>query len=1063
MAPRLQSIFGKHIWKIRVKDKDEDKIGPLAFPCECGGTDSGVDLVFVHGLRGSRVKTWSKADIFWPRDLLRDDLKMARVITWGYDADIANIFAPAGQKSLFGHANTLLRDLARHRSEITRPIVFICHSLGGLVVKEALISSASYDHSNRFPQLAMIYRSTVGVVFMGTPHRGSSLESYGEIVVKIAKLSGRRPNAQLLQTLRPNSHILEKLRNDFTTISNNMVVVCFYEELPTIKWGLIVPEASASYEGFNVSFDSIHADHEGMVKFSERVEGYEKIIGCIRDIIDAKVQKTKLVNKAVEARKDKILKTLEFPTIRVREEQIEEAHTETCSWVWDDRLTGTPSKPCDFISWLRSTEKFFWISGKAGCGKSTLMKYIYNHPKTRTELERSAWTNGKDLILLGCFIYERGGNDQKSREGMLRSILFQVLSKWRDLIPKVFSPWRFFDNPESELEILPGFLDWNSLSRMFVSLLTHLQDSRLCLFLDGLDEYRMAGREDQYTEEQLDLVYDGDNEDDAWGRSTWITEGHKEIARFLCQLETHSNVKICFSSRELAIFEHEFRSFPRTMVHTHTEEAIAKYCEDRLTKEAPDLEDLSKFEFKIVEKSSGVFLWVRLVVDLLVDGYVNGDYAVELWKEIEKLPPRLGGRDGLYMHMMRNVDPKHLPESKRLFQLVILAGMGGFDIITLFLAEQGHLQDGSTQELRVSRDEYDLRDWDQWEDERKRLQRRLKSRCGLLLEGDERVHFMHQTAEQFISRTYLWPKIFRNATGFNTEEETNLALMSGWIRRLKRCSEAVVTTDNVSVDTEAKSTAPVESLNKKKRNIAIEPYRYLSNYKFAGFFMQNIVLSAGGFGRELISADNVSYIVKLLDELDCVGEKLTCGLRDFKDAVYSYWTDVYFEDEPRAETFLDFAILCRIKYYVKAKLQGRQFSDEELSHLLVRAIWMSETVRPFKPHYDTHAETVEILFQKGADPNSQNAEIDSIMKAKAFRPKVGWTAWTFFLEQASVRAERHSESEVDISTMKVFLKYGADPAASWDWLKEKGIYPSANGDGVNSLENTLVEYFRSIM
>ncbi|KAI0813459.1 hypothetical protein GGR55DRAFT_677101 [Xylaria sp. FL0064] len=1036
MAGHLQSTFGKFtIWKNRVKDKDE-KIGPLAFPGECGGPDSGVDLVFVHGLRGSRVKTWSKDGIFWPRDLLRDDVKMARVIMWGCDADIANIFTPAGQKSLFGHANTLLRDLARHRSEITRPIVFICHSLGGLVVKEALISSASYDHSNRFPQLAQIYRSTVGVVFMGTPHRGSSLETYGEIVVKIAKLSGRRPNAQLLQTLRPDSHILEKLRNDFTTISNNMVVMCFYEELPTTKWGQIVPEASASYEGFNVSFDSIHADHEGMVKFSERVEGYEKTIGCIRDIIDVNSSKTKQVDKAVETRKER-----------------------------------TSSKPGDFTSWLRSTETFFWISGKAGCGKSTVMKYIYHDPKTKTELERSAWTKGKDLIMVAYFFHERGNNDQKSREGMLRSILFQVLSKRRNLISKVFSSWHFFDRPESELEILPGFLDWNNLSRMFLSLLAHLQDSRLFLFLDGLDEYRMAGREDQYTEEQLDLVYDGDNEDDAWGRSTWITEGHKEIARFLRQFETCNNVKVCFSGRELAIFEHEFRSFPRIMVHIHTAESIAKYCENRLTKEAPDLEDLSRFTSEIVEKSSGVFLWVRLVVDLLVDGHVNGDYTQELWKEMEKLPPRLGGRDGLYMHMMRNVDPKHLQESKRLFQLVIRHSEGPFpfriDIINLFLAEQGHLQDDSTQELRVSRDEYELKNWDQWQDERNRLQRRLKSRCGLLLEGDEDVQFMHQTAKQFISRPYLWPKTFRNATGFTTQIETSLALMNGLIRRLKRCSEAVVTFGNVSTDIEAISTAPVKNLNENEKSLTNDPDRNIQVNELGYVILRQIILSARDFGKESISAGNLSYITKLLDELNCVGERLTCGLRDSKVAVYSCWTDVYFDYEPRAETFLDFATLYRLNYYVKAKLQGRKFSDEELSHLLFRAIWgpmmRERSDTRIDRHFDPHAETVETLFRKGANPNSQNAEIDSAMKAKELRPKVGWTAWTFFLEQSSVRAETHSRFEGVISTMKVFLKYGADPAASWDWLAEKGIYPSAKGDGVNSLGNTLVEYFQSVI
>jgi len=95
-----------------------DGIGPLDFPDDCDGPSSGVDLVFVHGLRGSRLRTWSRGDIFWPRDLLSKDLKNIRVITWGYDASIAKAFSYASKESLFGHAGTLLNDLARLRRGI---------------------------------------------------------------------------------------------------------------------------------------------------------------------------------------------------------------------------------------------------------------------------------------------------------------------------------------------------------------------------------------------------------------------------------------------------------------------------------------------------------------------------------------------------------------------------------------------------------------------------------------------------------------------------------------------------------------------------------------------------------------------------------------------------------------------------------------------------------------------------------------------------------------------------------------------------------------------------------
>ncbi len=100
-------------------------------------------------------------------------------------------------------------------------------------MKEALIKSAAYHSHGRHVALGEIYASAIGVIFLGTPHRGSSQATLGEVVTNIAKLSIRQPNEQLLQTLRPDSHILENQRDQFTTISRDLSIVCIKEELPT--------------------------------------------------------------------------------------------------------------------------------------------------------------------------------------------------------------------------------------------------------------------------------------------------------------------------------------------------------------------------------------------------------------------------------------------------------------------------------------------------------------------------------------------------------------------------------------------------------------------------------------------------------------------------------------------------------------------------------------------------------------------------------------------------------------------------------------------------------------
>ena len=89
-----------------------------------GVSNPTADIVFVHGLRGSRIDTWSHQEICWPRDFLKEDLSEARVFTFGWDAMIANFSSYASQESLFGHAETLLTDLEIYRENTARCFQF---------------------------------------------------------------------------------------------------------------------------------------------------------------------------------------------------------------------------------------------------------------------------------------------------------------------------------------------------------------------------------------------------------------------------------------------------------------------------------------------------------------------------------------------------------------------------------------------------------------------------------------------------------------------------------------------------------------------------------------------------------------------------------------------------------------------------------------------------------------------------------------------------------------------------------------------------------------------------
>lgn len=227
--------------------------------------DTQFDIYALHGLNGDREETWtytleatpedkakdvgtskfrgklggkkSKTDTavdsnpLWLRDFLKDDFPNARIYSMGYNSRVAFNF---GTGRLDTFARELLVNIQRTREtegEKQRPIVFICHSMGGLVVKKALLV-AHVDEVH----YKNILDSTTAVLFLGTPHGGSDFAALAKPLIDIAhivlpKIWGT-VRKDLVASLERNGSELLELSGQFRSIvdKENIQVFSFVEQ-----------------------------------------------------------------------------------------------------------------------------------------------------------------------------------------------------------------------------------------------------------------------------------------------------------------------------------------------------------------------------------------------------------------------------------------------------------------------------------------------------------------------------------------------------------------------------------------------------------------------------------------------------------------------------------------------------------------------------------------------------------------------------------------------------------------------------------------------------------------
>ena len=330
-----------------------------------------------------------------------------------------------------------------------------------------------------------------------------------------------------------------------------------------------------------------------------------------------------------------LLRSLHFNAIKTRETQIISAHAEILRWLLDS------SSRSKLAVWLKTQNGIYWINGKAGSGKSTLMKYLAAHSQI-TELLKT-WAGTQKIVTASVYFWHAGTVLQKSHEGLFRSLLFEILRKNSDLIQVVcaskLSAFRRFEQEiefwtESELREAIGLL--KGAIKM---------NARFCFFIDGLDEY------DGHSDDIIDVL------------------------QSLCSL---SDVKLCVSSRSwnefIDAFGHDSDS--QLALEDLTREDIRIYVKQILEK-SPRFMTLEKNDLRsqdlvreVVDKARGVFLWVVLVTRSLLNGVRNGDRIRDLQRRLREFPETL---EKYFNHIYFSIEETYREQTAQTFKFILTA------------------------------------------------------------------------------------------------------------------------------------------------------------------------------------------------------------------------------------------------------------------------------------------------------------------------------------------------------------------------------------------------------
>ncbi|KAI5837202.1 hypothetical protein DFP73DRAFT_589209 [Morchella snyderi] len=283
---------------------DREKLGTKAMKSK----NFFVDIIAIHGLGADAFETWTSSDdekTMWIRDILpgyiqeevidRDDSDI-RVLTFGYDSSIFVHPALAQTKRMTNFADKLLvalKDDGLRRSDDgkIRPIIFLCHSLGGLVVKQAIIKARSN------PAYENIFKSIKAIYFFSTPHDGADVKAWAEVLGRLSNSLGMANTSSAAKALGTWSSELIDLTQNFVHPGKDISMISYYEGRAEPGGVVVVNEGSVkALQANRHSITELDATYREMCRFTDVEENNANVIlpslqGTIDDIYNTYMNK----------------------------------------------------------------------------------------------------------------------------------------------------------------------------------------------------------------------------------------------------------------------------------------------------------------------------------------------------------------------------------------------------------------------------------------------------------------------------------------------------------------------------------------------------------------------------------------------------------------------------------------------------------------------------------------------------------------------------------------------------------------------------------------------------
>jgi hypothetical protein len=337
--------------------------------------------------------------------------------------------------------------------------------------------------------------------------------------------------------------------------------------------------------------------------------------------IEARADKTFSTTQTTTNHKE-FLDSLWYPEIFDRQQTIKPPSFDTFEWIFDDsplpaddltqlndRKQTREDMRGSFARWLRGNEPLFWISGKAGSGKSSLMSLIKDDPRTGEAL--ASWTQGRRLHRFSFWFWLPGFPLQKKIHGLLRSLLYQ-LAKAKPAIIDLISPMSSV--PEG---------DWTtkSLTAAFRCALPTFCDDRIFLMVDGLDKY-----EGQYT----------------------------ELLGLLLECQQMAFIKVCIASRPETAISARLNTFPSLRLQDLNAKDIGVFVRCKLNPHTDLI--TGKLIQKLIDRANGVSFWAVLVANSMVSGVLDGDDIEILERRLHATPSEL---NALFAQLLAKIDEVH--------------------------------------------------------------------------------------------------------------------------------------------------------------------------------------------------------------------------------------------------------------------------------------------------------------------------------------------------------------------------------------------------------------------